>query len=90
MLDEKSITTAPRDGSEIMVWCDDGVWRKVRWHEEDVFVTTDGELRIHGTSNPDANMITASLWAGTVTNDDSATQAAIAADALLGATTHVK
>ena len=90
MLDEKPITTAPRDGSEIMVWCDDGVWRKVRWDEGDVWVTTDGEMRIHGTSSPDSTMITASLWARIVTTDDSAAQAAIASEALSGATTHVK
>lgn len=90
MLDEKPIATAPRDGSEIMVWCDDGVWRKVRWLEGDVWVTTDGEMRIHGTSNPDTTMITATLWTPAVTADDAAAQTVIASGALSGAATHVK
>jgi hypothetical protein len=90
MLDEKPIATAPRDGSEIMVWCDDGVWRKVRWEHDDVWVTTDGEMHIHGASTPDVSMINASLWAPVVTSDDGAAQAAIASDMLSGPTSYVK
>ncbi|KKB11862.1 hypothetical protein VE25_10380 [Devosia geojensis] len=82
MLDEKSIDTAPRDGSAVMLWCDDGVWRKATWLEDDVWMTTDGEMRIKGTLVDAPEFVTARLWAPLVTEDDAAAQAAIAATAL--------
>jgi len=90
MLDDKPIATAPRDGREIMVWCDDGVWRKVRWKGDDIWITTDGEMQVRGTVNPDPTMITASIWAPVMTTDDGASQAAIASGALSSAFIHVK
>jgi hypothetical protein len=82
MLDEKPIDTAPRDGSAVMLWCDDGVWRKASWLEEDIWVTTDGEMRIKGTLDDAPEFVTARLWAPLVTTDDAVTQTAIAAAAL--------
>jgi hypothetical protein len=79
MLDEKSIDTAPRDGAAVMLWCDDGVWRKAAWLEDDVWMTMDGEMRIKGTLVDAPAFVTARIWAPLVTDDDAAAQAAIAA-----------
>ncbi|GLQ54432.1 hypothetical protein [Devosia nitrariae] len=77
MLDEKGIDTAPRDDTEIMLWCDDGVWRKARWERDDIWITTDGEMHIKCTLGDAPGFLVARLWAPIVTADDSAAQSAI-------------
>lgn len=77
MLDEKSVDTAPRDDTEIMLWCDDGVWRKARWDREDIWITTDGEMHIKCTMADAPGFLTARLWAPIVTADERAVRSAM-------------
>jgi hypothetical protein len=77
MLDEKTIETAPRDDSEIMLWCDDGVWRKARWDNDDIWITTDGEMHIKCTMQDAPGFLVARIWAPIVTADDGAARSAM-------------
>jgi hypothetical protein len=77
MLDEKPVDTAPRDNTEIMLWCDDGVWRKARWERDDIWITTDGEMHIQRTLEDAPSFLVARLWAPIMTDDDGAVQSAI-------------
>lgn len=77
MLEEQSIDTAPRNDTEIMLWCDDGVWRKARWERDDIWITTDGEVHIKCTFKDAPGFLVARIWAPIVTADDGATQSPI-------------
>jgi hypothetical protein len=77
MLDEKPIHMAPKDNTEIMLWCEDGVWRKARWERDDMWITTDGEMHIKCTLEDAPGFLVARLWAPIVTADDGAAQSAI-------------
>ncbi|GHA26290.1 hypothetical protein GCM10007989_22580 [Devosia pacifica] len=79
MLDERPIAEAPRDTSVVMLWCDDGIWRKARWHSGDIWLCLDGRTRIRGTSEVDRTIITAPLFAKKTRAGEKLAQAGILA-----------
>lgn len=60
--DKRPIATAPRDGTKVRLWCDDGVWRTGSFVKDDWWEIGNGAARVKGLAEVDPATLTATHW----------------------------